>query len=192
MRFRTPKLPRAFITVILGILVVPWLDLTAQGVEVVGKVPTGLPSIAFPTGFSIDQWLSMAVGALAIILVSYSESIANATESAARLHLEFEPDQELKAQGAAWVGSSLVGGFPGCGSLSKTAVSESAGQKTQLSGLTVAALTILTLLFLAPMFTNLPQAVLGAVVIDAGNTATVPGQADDREGADQPRGREHR
>jgi high affinity sulfate transporter 1 len=167
MRFRAPKLPRAFITVILGILVVPWLDLTAQGVEVVGKVPTGLPSIAFPTGFSIDPWLSMAVGALAIILVSYSESIANATESAARHHLEFEPDQELKAQGAAWIGSSLVGGFPGCGSLSKTAVSESAGQKTQLSGLTVAALTILTLLFLAPMFTNLPQAVLGAVVIDA-------------------------
>ena len=167
MRFKAPRLPRAFITVILGILVVPWLDLTTHGVEVVGKVPTGLPSIALPTGFSLDQWLSMTVGALAIILVSYSESIANATESAVRHHREFEPDQELKAQGAAWVGSSLVGGFPGCGSLSKTAVSESAGQKTQLGGLTVAALTILTLLFLAPMFTNLPQAVLGAVVIDA-------------------------
>jgi SulP family sulfate permease len=167
MRFKAPRLPRAFITVILGILVVPLLDLTTHGVEVVGKVPTGLPSIALPTGFSIDQWLSMAVGALAIILVSYSESIANATESAARHHTEFEPDQELKAQGAAWVGSALVGGFPGCGSLSKTAVSESAGQKTQLSGLTVAGLTILTLLFLAGLFTNLPQAVLGAVVIDA-------------------------
>jgi MFS superfamily sulfate permease-like transporter len=60
-----------------------------------------------------------------------------------------------------------VGGFPGCGSLSKTAVSESAGQKTQLAGLTVSGLTVLTLLLLAPMFTNLPQAVLGAVVIDA-------------------------
>ncbi len=167
MRFWAPRLPRAFIVVILGILVVPLLDLTAHGVEVVGKVPTGLPSLALPTGFSIDQWLSMAAGALAIILVSYSESIANATESAARHHQEFEPDQELIAQGASWVGSSLVGGFPGCGSLSKTAVSESAGQKTQLAGLTVAGLTILTLLFLAGMFTNLPQAVLGAVVIDA-------------------------
>jgi SulP family sulfate permease len=167
MRFKAPGLPRAFIAVLLGILVVPWLDLTTHGVEVVGKVPTGLPSIALPTGFSIDQWLSMTVGALAIILVSYSESIANATESAARHHQEFAPDQELVAQGAAWVGSALVGGFPGCGSLSKTAVSESAGQKTQLGGLTVAGLTVLTLLFLAGMFTNLPQAVLGAVVIDA-------------------------
>jgi SulP family sulfate permease len=167
MRSTAPKLPRAFIVVLLGILAATWLDLATHGVEVVGKVPTGLPSIALPKGFSIDQWLSMAVGALAIILVSYSESIANATESAAKHHQEFAPDQELTAQGAAWIGSALVGGFPGCGSLSKTAVSESAGQKTQLAGLAVAGLTVLTLLFLAPMFTNLPQAVLGAVVIDA-------------------------
>ena len=60
-----------------------------------------------------------------------------------------------------------MGGFPGCGSLSKTAVSESSGQKTQLAGPTVAGLTVLTLLFLAGMFSDLPQAVLGAVVIDA-------------------------
>ena len=167
MRFKAPKVPRAFIVVILGILAASALDLTAHDVELVGNVPTGLPSIGLPTGFSIDRWLSMTVGALAIILVSYSESIANATESAARHHEEFNPDQELIGQGAAWVGSSLVGGFPGCGSLSKTAVSESAGQKTQLAGLSVAGLTVLTLLFLAGIFTNLPQAVLGAVVIDA-------------------------
>jgi SulP family sulfate permease len=167
MRFVAPKLPRSFIVVLLGILVVSAFDLTTHGVEVVGDVPTGLPSVALPTGFSVSEWLSMAAGALAIILVSYSESIATATDTAARHKQEFSPDQELIGQGAAWIGSSLVGGFPGCGSLSKTAVSESSGQKTQLAGLSVAGLTILTLLFLAGLFSNLPQAVLGAVVIDA-------------------------
>jgi sulfate permease, SulP family len=167
MRFGAPKLPRAFIVVIVGIVAVSWFDLTAHGVQVVGKVPTGLPSIGLPTGFSVSEWLSMAVGALAIILVSYSESIATATDTAARHQQEFSPDEELTAQGAAWVGSALVGGFPGCGSLSKTAVAEGSGQKTQIAGLTVAGLTVLTLLFLAGMFSNLPQAVLGAVVIDA-------------------------
>jgi SulP family sulfate permease len=167
MRFKAPRLPRAFMVVILGILAVVWFDLTAHGVDVVGKVPTGLPSLGLPGGFSVTEWLSMAVGALAIILVSYSESIATATDTAAKHRLEFSPDQELTAQGAAWVGSALVGGFPGCGSLSKTAVAEGSGQKTQLAGLAVAGLTILTLLFLAGMFSNLPQAVLGAVVIDA-------------------------
>ena len=167
MRFTVPKLPRAFLVVVLGILAVSWLDLTARGVVVVGEVPEGLPNIALPTGFSVSEWLSMAVGALAIILVSYSESIATATDVAARHRQEFAPDQELIAQGAAWIGSGLVGGFAGCGSLSKTAVAEGSGQKTQLAGLTVAGLTLLTLLFLAGLFSNLPQAVLGAVVIDA-------------------------
>jgi len=167
MRFKAKKLPRSFIVVALGILAAPLFDLVAHGVDIVGKVPTGLPSIALPTGFSISEWLSMALAALAIILVSYSESIANATDTAAKHNQEFSPDQELIGQGAAWVGSSLVGGFPGCGSLSKTAVAEGSGQKTQLAGLTVAGLTILTLLFLAGMFSNLPQAVLGAVVVDA-------------------------
>jgi high affinity sulfate transporter 1 len=167
MRFKAKKLPRSFIVVVLGILAVPLFDLVAQGVDVVGKVPTGLPSVALPKGFSLSEWLSFVVAALAIILVSYSESIATATATAARHSQEFSPDQELIAQGAAWAGSSLVGGFPGCGSLSKTAVAENSGQKTQLAGLTVAGLTILTLLFLAGMFSNLPQAVLGAVVVDA-------------------------
>ena len=167
MRFTAPKLPRSFIVVILGILAVSWLDLTAHGVVVVGEVPDGLPNLALPTGFSVSDWLSMVVGALAIILVSYSESIATATDVAARHRQEFAPDQELIAQGAAWIGSGLLGGFAGGGSLSKTAVAEGSGQKTQLAGLTVAGLTILTLLFLAGLFSNLPQAVLGAVVIDA-------------------------
>jgi sulfate permease, SulP family len=167
LRLKAPKLPRSFIAVLLGIAASSAFDLAEHGVEVVGDVPTGLPSIALPTGFSITEWLTMSVGALAIIVVSYSESIATATNTAAKHKLEFSPDQELVAQGAAWVGSSLVGGFPGCGSLSKTAVAESSGQKTQLAGLSVAGLTILTLLFLAGMFSNLPQAVLGAVVVDA-------------------------
>jgi SulP family sulfate permease len=167
LRYAAPRLPRSFIVVVLGIIAVSLFDLTAHSVEVVGNVPTGLPSLALPTGFSISEWLSLAVGALAIILVSYSESIATATDAAARHKAEFSPNQELIAQGAAWTGAALVGGFPGCGSLSKTAVSESAGQKTQLAGLTVAGLTVLTLLFLAGLFSNLPQAVLGAVVIDA-------------------------
>ena len=53
------------------------------------------------------------------------------------------------------------------GSLSKTAVNGSAGAHTQLSGLIVAALTILTLLALTGLFEDLPEATLAAIVIAA-------------------------
>ncbi|OLT05151.1 hypothetical protein BJF90_19595 [Pseudonocardia sp. CNS-004] len=53
------------------------------------------------------------------------------------------------------------------GSLSKTAVNGSAGARSQVSGLTVAVLTVVTLLFLTGLFEQLPEAVLAAVVIVA-------------------------
>jgi MFS superfamily sulfate permease-like transporter len=53
------------------------------------------------------------------------------------------------------------------GSLSKTAVNGGAGAHSQVSGLVVAALTIVTLLFLTGLFEELPEATLGAVVIAA-------------------------
>jgi MFS superfamily sulfate permease-like transporter len=53
------------------------------------------------------------------------------------------------------------------GSLSKTAVNGGAGANSQLSGLTVAALTIVTLLFLTGLFEDLPEATLAAIVIAA-------------------------
>ncbi len=53
------------------------------------------------------------------------------------------------------------------GSLSKTAVNGGAGAHSQISGLVVAALTVLTLLFLTGLFEQLPEATLAAVVIAA-------------------------
>ena len=53
------------------------------------------------------------------------------------------------------------------GSLSKTAVNGAAGAHSQLSGLVVAVLTIVTLLFLTGLFEELPEATLAAVVIAA-------------------------
>jgi MFS superfamily sulfate permease-like transporter len=53
------------------------------------------------------------------------------------------------------------------GSLSKTAVNGSAGAHSQTSGPVVAALTVVTLLFLTSLFETLPEATLAAVVIAA-------------------------
>jgi sulfate permease, SulP family len=58
-------------------------------------------------------------------------------------------------------------GFATGGSLSKTSVADLAGQKTQMASLVNALFVLLTMLFLASLFRNLPAATLGSVVIDA-------------------------
>jgi MFS superfamily sulfate permease-like transporter len=69
--------------------------------------------------------------------------------------------------GAANLGAGLSSGMVVNGSLSKTAVNASSGARSQLSGLVVAALTVVTLLFLTGLFEELPEATLAAVVIAA-------------------------
>jgi hypothetical protein len=74
---------------------------------------------------------------------------------------------KLLGLGVANLGAGLSSGMVVNGSLSETAVNSSSGARSQLSGLLVAALTILTLLLLTGPFEALPEATLAAVVIAA-------------------------
>ncbi len=152
MRHFAPKLPRAIIAVVLGIAIVPILGLESDGVALVGELPSGLPTLTLPTGLTAAQWGTIVVGSLAVVFVGFSESIAAVSAMAAKRGGEFSTNQEIGALGAAHAGSALLGGFPVSGSLSKTSVADDAGQKSQLSLLVVAALTVVTLLFLTGLF----------------------------------------
>ena len=167
MRRFLPKLPRTIIVVILGIVVSSLLGLADYGVSTVGPIPTGLPSIVLPSMPPVSL-STLILGSLAIIFIGFSESLAAAKEVASKYDYEIDASQEMVAQGMANTASGLLGGFSVEGSLSKTTVADLAGQKTQLASLLTAGLILLTILFLAGFFTTLPQAVLGAVVIDAG------------------------
>jgi SulP family sulfate permease len=166
MRYLVPGLPRALIVVVLSILVVRFFDLTDRGVEVTGPVPDGVFSVGLPD-IGGEHAGSLLLGALAVIFVGYSESLASARAMAAKHGYGIDPNQELIAQGAACTAAGVVGGFPTDGSLSKTSVADSAGQRTQMASLLNAALVLLTMLFLASLFEDLPAAALGAIVIDA-------------------------
>ena len=167
MRRFLPKWPRTLMVVILGIIVSSLLGLANYGVSVVGTIPSGLPSLTWPT-FPPVGLTSLIMGSLAVIFIGYSESLAAAKEEGSKYGYEIDASQEMVAQGMANSASGLLGGFAVEGSLSKTAVADMAGQKTQLASLLTAGLMLITILFLAGLFTTLPQAVLGAVVIDAG------------------------
>jgi MFS superfamily sulfate permease-like transporter len=112
--------------------------------------------------------LDLFLGSLAIIFIGFSESLAAAKEEGSKHGYAIDANQEMVAQGMANAASGILGGFAVEGSLSKTAIADQAGQKTQMASLISASLIVITILFLTGLFETLPQAVLGAVVIDAG------------------------
>ncbi len=159
-----PKIPRALIVVILSIIVITVLGLDGKGVDLVGEIKTGLPSLKIPV-VSFSQLQSIFPGALAIVLVGYSESLGAAKAAAEKTGGEIDPNQELISHGPANLGSAFSSGFVVVGSLSQTSVSMGAGGKTQVYSLVNGGLVILTLLFLIHLFSNLPHATLAAIVI---------------------------
>ena len=138
----------------------------SHGVAVTGPVPDGLFSVGLP-GVGWEHAESLLLGALAVIFVGYSESLASARAMASKHGYAIDPNQELVAQGAACATAGLIGGYPTDGSLSKTSVADSAGQRSQMASILNAALVLLTMLFLASLFEDLAAAALGAIVIDA-------------------------
>ena len=160
------RIPAALVAMVFGIAVSAAFGLSELGVHVVGEVPAGLAPPKLPN-IPLQQWLSLIPGALALSLVVFAEAIGPARSFATKYRYGINPDQELVGLGAANVGAGLFQGFPIGSSLSKTAANESAGAKTQMSGIVAAGLTILVALFLTPLFRDLPEATLAAIVVVA-------------------------
>ncbi|HEY6571122.1 MAG TPA: sulfate permease [Candidatus Limnocylindrales bacterium] len=166
LRAISRKIPGALIALLLGLAAVPLLDLEEHGVTVVGEIATGLPSLGIPVP-PVSAIPLLILGAVGIVFLAVGESVGAARGFATRHRYEIDADQELVALGAANIATGLFGGFTADASLSQTATSESAGAKSQLSSLVTAGLVLATAVFLAPVFANLPNAVLGAIVIAA-------------------------
>ncbi len=161
-----PRIPAALVVAGTAIVVVAAFGLEEQGVEVIGDIPAGLPSLGWPA-LGLDQWLSLVPGAMAIVIVGFAESIAAARAYARKYGYKVDADQEMVGMGVANAASGMVGSFVVDGSLSKTAAGDQAGQKTQLASVVLSAAVFVTILFLTGLFYSLPEATLGAIVIHA-------------------------
>jgi sulfate permease, SulP family len=161
-----PKVPGGLAALVLGIVISGAFDLSTHGVAIVGKVPSGFPSVSVPdiAAGNIPTLMAAAGG---MLLVIFSESLGAAQNFATKYGYEVDPNQELIALGVANAGSGFLGGLAAGGSLSQSAVNEGAGARSEMSPLVAALLMVVTVLVLMPLFKNLPEAVLAALIIHA-------------------------
>lgn len=161
-----PRVPASVAAVVFGILIVSVLNLEQQGVAIVGTIPGAFPRPGIPR-LGFDDIASLLPGALGIVLVIYAEHISATQEMAIKYHYDIDANQELIALGVANLGAGLFQGFAGGGSLSKTTVNDVSGARSQMSGIAAAVLVLIITAVLTPLFHNLPDATLGAIVIHA-------------------------
>jgi len=152
------------LVVVMGALVVYLFSLHyLREVDIVGTIPAGLPPLS-PPGWDPNLWYRLLPGSVLIALVSYLGSISVARSLASRRRERVNADRELLAIGAANIGAALSSGFPVGGGFGRSGVNFNAGANTPLASVITAALVLLTLLVLSPLFYYLPKAVLAVIV----------------------------
>jgi SulP family sulfate permease len=168
LRAVAPQVPGALVLVVGGLAASWLLDLGDRGVALVGDVPRGLPSLVVPDGRLMWEHAGTgALAALALVLIGFSQTAGDARTFAARHHYQIDIDQESVAQGMANAGAGVLQGMPVSTSLSASSLNDRSGARSGVASLTTGAGVLLTLLVLAPLFSDLPKPVLAAVITEA-------------------------
>jgi sulfate permease, SulP family len=168
LRRIAPHVPGALVLVVGGLLASWLLDLGARGVALVGAVPRGLPSFEIPDARLMwDHAGTATVAAVALVLIGFSQTAGDARAFAAKHRHQIDIDQESLAQGMANMGAGLFQGMPVSTSLSASSLNDHSGARTGLASITSGLTVLLTLLVLAPLFSDLPKPVLAALIIEA-------------------------
>jgi sulfate permease, SulP family len=157
-----PRAPAPLVAVAAGIGGMSLLGLSSLGVEAVGAIPRGLPSLTLPDASLFATLWPAAAG---IALMSFTETIAAGRAFARSDEPAPRPNRELFATGLANAGGALLGAMAAGGGTTQTAVNRLAGARTQAAEIVTAAAALVTMLFLAPVIALMPQATLAAVVI---------------------------
>ncbi len=163
-RLRVPLFPEFLVVVIGAAAVTAHYDLASQGVKVVGTIPTGMPSFALP---HLDAALirELAPSCLAIALLGLLEAISMAKGIAAVTRQKLDLNQQCYSEGYANVAGAFFGCMPGSGSLTRSAINQQAGARTQWSGVVSAIAVAATMLAFAPYAQYIPRPALAGLLI---------------------------
>jgi sulfate permease, SulP family len=160
-----PRVPGILVVLVAGIVVSAILGLDDRGVDVVGKLPTAYPQPAVPDvgGDDLVTLLGPAVG----VMLLTTEAVGVARALATQDGYQVTPSRELLALGVSNVLAGFSQGFVQSGGASQTAAAHDAGGRSQLASVVAGVLILCTGVFLTGLFTDLPQATLGAIVVVA-------------------------
>ncbi|CAL5081770.1 unnamed protein product [Urochloa decumbens] len=145
--------------------IIPLIESIIAGADQVGEIPQGLPKFSIPRGF--EHVMLLMPTAVLITGVAILESVGIAKALAAKNGYELDSNKELFGLGIANICGSLFSAYPATGSFSRSAVNHESGAKTGLSGIIMGIIIGGALMFMTPLFTDIPQCALAAIVISA-------------------------
>ncbi|XP_005106268.2 sulfate transporter [Aplysia californica] len=134
------------------------------GIKVVGKIPAGLPEPALPAFTNVSQY---GVDCVIVGIVAFAQSVSLAVLMAKKHHYDIDSNKEMIGYGMGTFFGSFFSCYPIAASVSRSSVQDSAGGRTQVASLVSASLVLIVILFIGPLFENLPNCALSAIIMVA-------------------------
>jgi MFS superfamily sulfate permease-like transporter len=161
-----PGRPVGLTVVALSILMATMFGLPSLGIPVTGNIPAGLPAFGLPAvgTLEFEELFPIAAGC---VLLAYIEGVSAARSFAGKHGYSLDVRQEFLGLGVANLAVAFGHGYPVAGGLSQSAVNDAAGARTPLALVFCSIALALCLLFFTGLLTNLPRAVLAAIVFIA-------------------------
>ena len=166
MKRYAPKVPGALVALVLLTTIVAVFNLEAKGVSVLGAIPSGLPSLCFPTVPPAD-YVRLLPGALAIVAITLCEGLLLVRQYSRKYGYKADGDQVLFTYGLANVAAGLTGALVSGNSPSRSAAMDSVGARSQLPSAVAAGTIALVVLFFTDTLAYLPNAALAGIVANA-------------------------
>jgi SulP family sulfate permease len=137
---------------------------SASLIEVIGRVPAGLPSFHVPeVRFA---WVrEMSGSAAAIAVLGLLEALAISKSIASHTGQRLDYNRQCLAEGVANLGGGFFQCLPGSGSLTRSAINFQSGAVSRASGLVASAAVALVLVFFAPLARYIPKAALAGLLV---------------------------
>lgn len=158
-----PRIPWALAVLVLATIAVVIADLDDAGVDVLGEVPAGPPTLTWPL-LDWTMWLALIPSAIALTLVTTAEGLLVSRSYAEKRGYPEDPNRDLFAFGLGNIAAGASGSFAVGASTSRTAAMDQAGSRTQLPSLILAGGTLLLLLFGTALLADIPSPAIGAIV----------------------------
>ena len=167
--FLTPKsitkiVPAALIALFFVTILATILNLN---IPTIGEIPSQLPDFILPS-FNILELSTVLTFAITLALLGSVDTQLTSVLVDSKLKTNHNSKKELIAQGIGNTMCSFFGAIPGAGATMRTVVNMKNGATTRISGVTHAIVLLIIALFLAPIASKIPLALLAGILIKVG------------------------
>jgi MFS superfamily sulfate permease-like transporter len=158
------RIPGALIGLVAATICVLGLGLESRGVAVLGPVPDALPRIVLPV-MKLGDLVHVVPLALIITIVVMVQTAATTRSFPSDPRKPPDVNRDFIGIGVGNILAGLFGAFPVDASPPRTAIVSQTGARSQIAGLTAAALVLGLVAFGSSLLPHVPQAALAGVLI---------------------------